>query len=88
MNLINASAAPAIAGAEPAVASITSADLTANIYTFTHNLGVQYPIIQVSDENGNVVQPDSITFSSTTAAAIDLTSFATISGTWHAEAVG
>lgn len=61
--------------------TFTSATLTANVLTITHNLAVAGVLVQVYDDSNNLVQPDNITLSSNNATAVDLTSF-TVSGTW------
>lgn len=68
-------------------ATFTSANLTAGVYTFTHNVGVKATLIQVYDNNSKKVQPDDVTWTNTTTASIDLSSYGTISGTWTAIAV-
>jgi hypothetical protein len=68
--------------------SFTNASLSAGILAFNHNLGQQWPFIQVSSGDNLWVLPDQIHFASTTQALIDLTSYGTITGTWHATAIG
>lgn len=68
--------------------SFTSASLVSNVLTVTHSLGQQIVKVQVSDNNNAVVIPDGITLTSTTQCTVDLTSFATISGTWNVVVVG
>lgn len=63
--------------------TFTNASLTAGVLTVTHNLGQQYVTVTVVDNNAKVILPDEITFSSTTALSVDLTSFGTLSGTWR-----
>lgn len=68
--------------------TFTNASLTAGVLTVTHNLGQQYVTATVVDNNAKVVLPDEITFSSTSALAIDLTSFGTLTGTWRVVITG
>jgi collagen type VII alpha len=68
--------------------SFTNASLSAGILAFNHNLGQQWPFIQVSNGDNLWVLPDQIHFASTSQALIDLTSYGTITGTWHATAIG
>ena len=52
-----------------------------------HNLGTQFVVVTVWDENDTVVLPDDITATSTTTTTIDLTSFGSITGTWNVRIV-
>jgi hypothetical protein len=63
--------------------SFVNADLSTGVLTVTHNLGHTYVQVCVSNNSSKVVIPDDITFSSSNALAIDLTSFGTLTGTWH-----
>ncbi|HEY9646597.1 MAG TPA: hypothetical protein V6C88_09520, partial [Chroococcidiopsis sp.] len=67
--------------------SFTNASLTAGVLTLTHNLA-QYCDVRIYDNNNKQVQPDDVTATSATAAAVDLTSFGALSGTWNAVVVG
>lgn len=72
--------------ANPATAyyqSFTSANLSAGVLTVTHNLGHKLCQVQVFDNNDKQIIPDEITLSGTTALTVDLSSYGTISGTWH-----
>lgn len=69
-------------------ANFTSASLTANVLTVSHNLGFQYPSVTIIDNNNRKIIPDEITFSTANSLSVDLTSFATIPGTWHVSVVG
>jgi hypothetical protein len=68
--------------------SFDNATLVSGVLTVTHNLGNQWPDVVVYDNNNKRVFPDDVTGSSTTAAAVDLSTFGTITGTWHWTAVG
>jgi hypothetical protein len=68
--------------------SFVDADLTAGVLTFAHNLGQQYPAIVVVNNSGKQVIPDDVTFTNANSAAIDLTSYGTLTGTWNVRAVG
>lgn len=63
--------------------TFTSSSLTAGVLTVTHNLGVQYVIASIYDNNGKLVMPDEFTATSTTVLTVDLSSYGTISGTWN-----
>lgn len=65
--------------------TFTNASLTSGVLTVTHSLGRDTVPVTVKDNNGKTVMPDEITFSSTSALTIDLTSFGTLSGTWKVE---
>jgi hypothetical protein len=65
------------------LSSFTNANLTAGILTVTHNLGVQYGSVTIVDNTGKEILPDDVTFTSTTALAVDLTSYGTLTGTWQ-----
>lgn len=62
--------------------TFVNADLTAGIYTWTHNLGRQYFPVSVIDNTNKSIGCE-ITYSSTTQATIDLTGFGTLTGTWR-----
>lgn len=68
--------------------SFTNGDLAAGVFTFNHALNFQFSIIQVYDNNNQVVTPDDITMTDANNAAIDLSSFGTLVGTWNATAIG
>jgi hypothetical protein len=68
--------------------SFTNANLVSNLLTVTHNLGQQFVMVQVTDNNNNVVEPDNITMTSTTAATIDFTSWNGVTGTFNVMCIG
>jgi hypothetical protein len=71
-------------GSTAYVNTFVNGGLAAGILTVTHNFGHQYPNAPVViDNNGKVVIPDEITYTSTTALAIDLSSYGAIAGTWR-----
>jgi len=62
----------------------TQADIeSGNILVVTHDLSQQYPNVLVVDENDKQIIPDDIIFNSTSDLYIDLSSFVSITGTWH-----
>jgi len=63
--------------------AFTNSDLSSGVLTVTHNFGHQYVQVQVFDENDEKVDPDAIDCSAINSLTIDLTTFGTISGTWH-----
>lgn len=60
-----------------------NANLSSGVLTVNHNLNSKYVPVLVCDNNGNVVQPDDVTLTSTTSLTITLTSQGNITGTWH-----
>ena len=68
-------------------ASFNNGDLSSGIYTFNHTLTSKYVAIAVFDNNDKEITPDEITASDTNNAAIDLSSYGTISGTWNVRGV-
>lgn len=66
------------------VEGFVNADLTAGVLTVTHSLGAKYGLVQVFDDSDKQVLPDEITDTSTSVATVDLSSFGTLAGTWHA----
>lgn len=75
-------------GAAVARASFTNANLISGRYTFTHNLGNQFAVIQVYDNLNEQVLPDEIVLTSDTVATIDLVAYGTITGTWNVVGMG
>jgi hypothetical protein len=59
-----------------------NADLVAGVLTVTHSLASDIASVVVKDNTDKQVMPDDVTFTSTTALDVDLTSFAPIAGTW------
>lgn len=64
--------------------TFTSANVSGGQVTITHNLGQQYGILRVYDNNNRMIIPDEITMSGSNSCTIDITSWGTISGTWNA----
>lgn len=79
---IAASALPSGVGIGYTVA-FDNADLSTGVLTVTHNLSAQYVTVTVFDNSGLIIIPDSVTATSTSACAVSLVSFGTISGTWN-----
>lgn len=52
--------------------------------TINHALNKQYIIVQVYDDNNKKIDPDFITLTDANNIDIDLTSYAPLTGTWHA----
>lgn len=69
-------------------ASFTNSNLSAGLYTFTHNLGQQVVNIQVNDNANKVLLPDEIILTSLNETTIDMTSYAGFTGTYNIIAVG
>ena len=71
-------------GASCYTTTFTSANLTAGVLTVTHNFGHQYcSAPTIINNSGLVVQPDEITYTSTTQLTVDLSSYGAIAGTWR-----
>jgi hypothetical protein len=68
--------------------SFTSATLVSGILTVTHNLGKRYGNVNVVNNSNQLIIPDNVTYTSTTALSIDLTSYGTITGTWTVNVQG
>jgi hypothetical protein len=69
--------------------SFTNASLTSSLLTVTHNLGQQFVVVFVYDENGKlIITVDDVTCSSASVLTVDLTSFGTITGTWNLVILG
>ncbi len=82
--LVTAASTGSGGGASVTRGTFTSGSLTANVLTITHNLGLSAPysvIVVIFNNSGVQIIPDTVT-GSTNSVAVDLTSFATISGTW------
>ncbi|MBL1176876.1 hypothetical protein [Pantanalinema sp. GBBB05] len=62
--------------------TFNNAGLTAGVLTVTHSLGRRYLPVTIADNNNKQIIPDEITFTSTSALSVDLTSYGTLSGTW------
>lgn len=76
------------AAAGKAACAFENSDLVAGVLTFEHNTGYQYGTLQIMNGSDKIVLPDDVDMTSTTTVLIDLNSFGTISGTWHAVFVG
>ncbi len=62
--------------------SFTNATLSGGLLTVNHNLGERICLVQVSNNLGQVVQPDLITLQNSTQCVIDLTSHVPLIATW------
>lgn len=63
-------------------------DLTAGAITINHNLGEQYPVITIVDGDNTMIIADEITFGSTNAFTLDLSSYGTLVGTYKITVIG
>ena len=63
--------------------AFTNASLVGGVLTVTHSLGRQYVQVAVYDDSDVLIQPDTVTATSTTVTTIDLTSFGVLAGTWN-----
>ena len=73
--------------------SFVDGDLTAGVLTVVHLLGVQYDSVTVYDNNGEEIDPDTVTDIDATTVELDLTSFqvvggGAIAGTWNVVVIG
>lgn len=68
--------------------TFTNADLVGGIFTATHNLGDNYPVVNVYDNSNNIISPSQINSVSANVTDIDLNGFAPITGTWVAVFIG
>lgn len=68
--------------------SFTNSDLSSGILTVTHNLSFDYPMVIVYDSNNMVIGPDDIEYINSNSVEVDLSSWGTISGTWHIRVIG
>lgn len=57
-------------------------DLVAGIFTVTHGLNSQFPIVTVYDNNDNQIIPDEVKSISATVTDIDLNTFGSFPGMW------
>jgi len=63
-------------------------DLAAGILTVNHALATQWQVVSIYDNNDKLIVPDEITLTDTNNVSVDLSSYGTISGTWHVIVVG
>ena len=76
------------AKASPFEMTFDDDDLSSGILTVTHSLGKKYNIVQVYDDSDAQITPDDITLTDTNNCSIDVSSWGTISGTWHVVIIG
>lgn len=67
--------------------SFDDGDLTAGVLTVNHTLGTKYVVAEVYDDNDKKILPDEVELTDSDNCDIDLSSFGTISGTWHVRVV-
>jgi len=65
------------------VDSFVDGDLSSGILTVTHNLNVEYPLVQIYNSNKKLVSPDDVTYVDSNSSLVDLSSWGPIEGTWH-----
>jgi hypothetical protein len=63
--------------------SFQTADVSGGEITITHNLGNKIVLVQVSDDQDRVIQPDAITLLNNTQLKLTLSSFVPFPGTWN-----
>ena len=63
--------------------SFVDGDLTAGVLTISHNLGRQYVQVQIFNNSEQLILPDDITLTDANTTTVDLTSFGTLTGTYH-----
>lgn len=62
--------------------SFNNANLSGGLLTVNHNLGQRICIVQVSNNQGQVVQPDTITLLNSNQCVIDLSSYVPLTAIW------
>jgi len=67
--------------------TFTNGSLSASQLTVVHNLGDQYPIVQVVDYKNELVIPDHVRYIDTTTCRISFSSSVSLSGTWKVKAI-
>ena len=63
--------------------TIQNAQLSGGIILINHDLAQRIVLVQVSDDQGHVIQPDQIQLLNTNQVQINLGSFQPITGTWN-----
>jgi len=77
-----------IAGASNYTLAFTNSDLASGILTVTHGLNAKYPILEIYNDSDKIVSPDDIEYTDVNSCSIDLTSWRTLTGTWHITVLG
>jgi len=65
----------------------TQAFLIDGLLLVEHNLGEEYPVVQLYNDNREVIQPDEVLSIDDNSFSVGLSSYADISGTWTVTAV-
>ncbi len=73
-----------ITDAASRVVSFVDGDLTAGVLTINHLFGNQYVQVQIFDNSDNLIIPDDVTLTDANNLDVDLTSYGTLTGTYHA----
>jgi hypothetical protein len=68
--------------------AFTNGDLSSGVLSVTHSLGQQYVVCQVYDNDEELINPDEVTLQDANSLDVDLTSYGTLSGTWHVVCIG
>lgn len=63
--------------------SFVSSDVSGGILTVNHNLGNRIVMVQISNNVGEITQPDVITLVNNNRVTVDLSSFVPFTGTWN-----
>lgn len=79
---------PVTAAAKFYRTTFTNASLSTGVLTLAHALAVTPVVVQIYDGSGKQLFPDDITLTNANSAAIDLTSYGTLTGTYSAIVVG
>ena len=77
-----------ISGVSAYRTSFTNANLSAGVLTVTHNIGNQYVVVQVFDNNNNLIVPDNVAVTSTSVVTITLTSWGSLTGSFNVVVIG
>lgn len=64
--------------------TFTNADLSSGILTVTHGLAIDFPFVQVYDNNRRIIVPDEVISVDPSTVTVKLASYGNISGNWTA----
>ena len=66
------------------VTTFVDGDLTAGVLSLTHGKGFKGAPVTILDNNGDPVDPDSVSYTGVNTTDVDLTTQGTLTGTWTA----
>jgi len=67
--------------------TFTSGNLSNGVLVVTHNLGEDFPLVQIYDNNRTAILPDSVVTYNANIVALDFTSYGNIAGNWTATVI-